>query len=702
MPHRKKLGALVRGSSVRRSSLKQHRELLDGLAHRVFTPALDRSQTLLAYVQSSTDDVSRYRDAFLDEDAGQEAACGDTERPLDREPQGAIAGQDAMGPFETSMLGKLSLGEKNLIALVGDIGCGKSLVVEYLLRGPIDREDHCKPVCGAKGTRLAIRFDFVHDMRLAELAKDGHRRAEIRSELMEEICERMRSGLDDACGIEEPEELVTFWDQQFVRLRGAFYDSSVFVRLRNSLKVYVRDHGGNAADPAVRRSVMREVIVTPQLRFEYYARLWRYALDAKHKGKHQCQLLVFDNVDALDSSVQSSLLTALLSLAEISGCTVLLLLRPETLAKRHKNTRVMDMMSHSGATPSQVVIDRLRRFIDAPVTFYRSEERIPLDEYNRIVGFAARLYRSMRSSPHHVACRFIEALSGYDTRNALIFAQEIIKIDPEVRDDVAASDERVVREFLRGGGPFYSLEQQPFVDNLFCTLDEVGWSRPLIKPRILQLVVASPKHRTTIDRILQVMAGGFEYTEDEIAAALNDLLDPRRQLLRSNGSDSYKRSELAEDGNDVVMATAMGLGYAETLCSDLDYVQEVMYDTVVDQEHFGAPLLDQTVQDRLRLVGGFLRLLLTIDKQETAKFLQLSNVIEYRDCFPGGLLTRPMMTNAVDSVRAITSAIEAHRADEQAATADALALLKNEMDNIRKVFQDLKQDAEQLDERLRD
>lgn len=701
MPRRKKLAQLLKTRPVRYKSLQHHRQLVDGLAHRVFAPMLEGEEALRQYVLSSEDDRSRYGDSILDLGSDEDPAATEDLEPLQTGDHPDDAARSDEGPFEKSLLGKLELGEKHLIAIIGDIGCGKSLVVEYLLRRPIADANHCDDICGAGGTRIAVRFDFINDRPLSELVRDGTRRGRIRVELMDEICERIRASLEDSTNLSEEDELIDFWDWEFSRLRGAFYDSSVFVRLRNRLRKLQKDRGVDLQDIEARRVVMTEVVDNVELRFQYCARLWHYALETKHNGKFLCQLLVFDNVDALDSSVQSALLSVLLSLAETARSTVILLLRPESLARRHKNTRVMDVVNHSGANPTEVVLDRLNRFAASPESFYKEAERIPPAEYERIVEFASRLYEAMRRTPSHPVRKLAESLSGFDVRNALIFAQEIIKIDPEVRDDISVSADRIARELLRGGGPFYSLEGQPFVDNLFRTIDEAGWQRPLIKLRILKLVASSPRARTMLDDILQQMTN-FGYTDDgEICAALNDLLDPRRQLLRSNGQDFYAVSELAENGNDIVMVTEMGKGYSEHLYTNLDYIQEVMYDVVVDNEHLGVPMLDQTVQDRFRLVAGFLRFLFYIDRQETATYLRLSNVVEYRNKFADGLLTHGMARNAADSVRAITTAIELDRAEDSKTTADDFESLKKEMDDIRKLFTDLEQDAERLNDRLK-
>jgi len=698
MPRHRKLARLLRARSVRHDTLEHHRQMLDGLAHRVFTPTLKRKEALHFYVTSSVNDEARYRDSLVSANHCEEAYLRELYARKAGEGDGTIEAEPE-GPFETALLGKLRLGEKNLIALIGDIGCGKSFVSDYLLRGPIDKLPHCTSPCNAGKVRVALKFDFTHDLALAALAKPGKMTGEIRAELMDEVCERIRDCLADSVGLVDEEEFLDFWEQEFQGLRGAFYDSSVFVRLRNRLRRLNKDLKTEWDDIATRQQALDEITSNTQLRFEYCARLWGYALISKHNGRFPCQLLIFDNVDALDASVQSALLGVLLSLAETSRSVVVLLLRPESLARRHKNTRVMDVVSHSGATPTDIVIDRLRRFVSDPNSFFKEEDGLPQDEFERVLNFCIHLYSEMDNSPSHPLRELIASLSGFDVRNALIFAQEIIKIDPEVRDIPSLSSGRITRELLRGGGPYYSTENQPFVDNLFCTIDEVGWNRPLIKLRIITQVCVRPRHRTSIDDILQKMVS-FGYSDVEITAALNDLLDPRRQLLRSNGRDFYQPSELAERGGDIAMITAMGKGYAQHLYADLDYVQEVMYDTAIDEQHFGTPLLDQTVQDRLRLVSGFLHFLFYIDREETATFLRLGNVLEYREAFPDGLLTLRMAQNAADSIRAITSAMETDRAEDPDTTVEEYQSFSKEMADLRKLFTDLVGDAERLNGRL--
>jgi len=675
--------------------VQHHRAKLDGLAHRIFPPILEEDDVALRlYVQSdaaprrASDSPPAERQQLSSNSATPEVDQADVPEEHTAE----------LGPFETRLLAELASGEKHMVCVTGDIGCGKTLTIRYLLGHPIQDAPHADdhPDCTKK--RLLVRMDLLNDQRLASIVREESSEESIEEYLIAEISERVEDSIYESTTMTKDEELVDFWNEQFAESRRSYFSSSVFSKLRNELRRGLPQGTDCAAASVEQRRIVSDAILKgkllPSEKLEYFARLLGYVKRVKYYGQHACQVFVVDNIDGFDPVVQSLVLSILVSFADFSKGEFILPLRPETLARRHRNTRVVDVVKYAGASPAEVVIDRLDRFLDDPWTYFRVEEGVTRDELEKIQSFCQRARRILAQATHPVTT-LLRDVSGRDVRNGLMFAQELIRLSPAVRDSEDASGERIARELIRAGSPFYSRQSQPFVENLFTTLDAAGRKRPLMKIRILRYLVQQSEHEASLDALVQELRL-FGYKNIEVCAALNDLLGETRQLLRTNSRDTYTPDHITNDGQDLVRLTRMGLGYALELYAMPSYVQETMYDAVIEPENFAAPLLAEKLHDRLHLLGGFLDYLLTIDRQEVDEYLRRADIVQYKEVFPRELVTRHIIDECYQAVSKITDSVEAARAEDQSCTADGFAALQRRMASVRTRFHNVRDKATQM------
>jgi len=675
---------------------RSRRELLDNLAHRVFTPVLDDEDAILKlYVQSG----AGRREGVQTAQVGEEPETGGLGEAGVRRVVGAVGGPTALGPFERSLLGKLASGDKHLICVTGDIGCGKTLALRYLLGDPISNAPHPADHRGCRKKRLLVRLDFLNDTKLSSIVEDQLHRNALEEHLIGEVVVRIEHSIYACTSMTEQEELTGFWNDQFAEAGVHYFDTSVFGRLYNALKRRLPDGTDCATASIADRKTVRDAILEasplPSEKLEYYARFLRYVKRVKYSNNSACQVFVIDNIDGYDPIVQSKVLSVLVSTADMSRSSFVLLLRPETLARRHKNTRVMDVVPHGGASTVEIVTDRLRRFVGDPWSYFHVDEEISRDEFEKIVSFCRRALVFLGEQTAHPVTALLRDVSGGDVRNGLMLAQELVLLSPSVRDDETASAERIARELIRGSGPFYSQRTQPLVENLFTTEEAEGRGRPLMKARMLHFLIQQSDHQASLDALVQELRR-FGYRDTEICTGLNDLLSEARQLLRTNARDRYTPEAIANDGQDIVRLTSMGRGYESALYTMPTYVQEAMYEAVIDPELFGAPLLAEKLDDRLHLLGGFLDYLLDSDSQEVSEYLRRADIVQYTETFPRELITRRVIDACCLAVTRITDSVEAARAEDQSCTADGLSALRARMAAVRTRFLNLRDKATQL------
>lgn len=114
----------------------------------------------------------------------------------------------------------------------------------------------------------------------------------------------------------------------------------------------------------------------------------------------------------------------------------------------------------------------------------------------------------------------------------------------------------------------------------------------------------------------------FGYSiEHTVIPALNDMLRPDIQLLRSNGKSEYSFHDALTSTADSFIITEIGKGYINNLFGNLDYLQEVMLDVSVDKLPDRSLTTNLWLPEKIDLIRRFVELLYKQDKKEMESYL---------------------------------------------------------------------------------
>jgi hypothetical protein len=569
----------------------------------------------------------------------------ESQNPLVQRPSGP-------GPGEQTFLAKLLEGEKKLVILQGALGSGKTLLLRYVAEQLMrDAPEHCGR-CDQGRNILIISFDsFEYPDNIDE---PGAARAFVQ----DAVLKVMQSAILSRAQVSREEEVTTYWDEQITEIASGTRGSFVFAHVHNRIADAKAKKGGAELTVDELLGLRDEVLKSPQLATEYVARLWNYAFHRKYGGNHRCQVLVFDNLDQVAPMVQSVLLDLMINLAVHIEPAIVAAFRPETWSRHGHNRTVVDINEHTGVSPLEVVIERLARFVIGAETYRNEAESISEREFSEIVLACKELLRVLATSRTDRLVSLLEGLSGQDIRSTLVLCQRLIRAAGagySLSQKAGQSD--LVQMLLTGGATYFQSAPKGFIQNIFTTEDPVAWRPLLLKLRVLQIVGTAPGQVTTIAQLMHA-ARGFSYTDEQVAAALNELLSPYRQLLRSNGQLTYSPLDLAESAGQYSLAlTRTGEGYLRQLPGILGYVEQVMFEARIDIDEYRGILNDGSLLERLRVLEGFLRYVMEQDEVETRTAVNSIGMGSVRGILPDGLLCMRLVEGCSRSATAILASV---------------------------------------------
>jgi len=603
----------------------------DSLAKRVFSTDLDQKDLAEVYIQSRP--------------IAANASFGDVL------PDGVLP----LGEFEAQILGKLLSPVCPVLCITGPMGCGKSTTIRYLEHLARIRA-HCREDCAACQERLIAYVDFNEHITLAEGDGDGDGLVQ---RLFSVLCDELLARLRLHSQFTRPEELTKFWQCEFERYRAGQQPSKAFRKIIASWEgIHPVDFSAPSEEDMRRQEqALNAVEQDKELHLDYMVRLWEYMIRVYFGGSHGCAFIILDNIDRIAPKIQRRLVEFVHANARRAGPMFVLLVRPETFDYTGVGTGVIDTVAHRGPTPEEVVLARLQRFCDDPESFFDPKSGLPVEQFELLKTFLLGVQRLIRSDPHKTFNQFLGYACGSSIRAALRIAQNLFRVSVADMKNPSISIHDVIRTCVNGGESQLRWTNQRVIEHLFHVSGDQGGS-PLVKPRILRYLGRHGQGRRRLSEVANVMRV-FGYGESAVREAINDMMRIDSQLVRSNGSDRYYEGDAAREyGAHKIVLTKIGEGYGDHLINDVDYVQEVMLDTLVDGDHFPRRITNYGyLSEKFRLLHRFLDELRRIDGEETRRFCEAWGKDAYASAFGEHMISLDIIHGIYRSVvRILTSA----------------------------------------------
>jgi hypothetical protein len=283
-------------------------------------------------------------------------------------------------------------------------------------------------------------------------------------------------------------------------------------------------------------------------------------------------------------------------------------------------TGVLDVEIHRGNKPSEIILLRLQEFCDKPDDYFEPEGGLTREQFEIVKKYAIRVNQIIRSDHNLSFIKFIDEASGISIRPAFLIAQNIFSASIAEMNDEMLHARDVVRICIRGNEPQLHWSPDIGVEHLFrVSTHEIGGL--MVKSRILRYLGRTENGLRRINEIITIMTT-FGYEENIVVDAMNDMMQIKHQLLRSNGFDHYEDDSLKKHSSDHVLITDIGRGYVNHIIHNIDYLQEMMLDTYVDGDHFPKSISYGYLIDKFRLIRLFLEELRRTDIEEMRLFLE--------------------------------------------------------------------------------
>ncbi len=607
-------------------------KLLDSLTQRIFLPRMDFETLLDYYVLRAKPLEVRF---------GQPSHMGSYSE-VDIGIKGP--GTNKIGLYEKLLWNKLVYPPQNVLILVGGIGCGKTMSIQLICGITKDTPQHCPQQPKCKGKRLHILMDFneVDYDKESDFDKACH-------EFMRDLSDRMSSNLYETLKPTERFEFIDFWNYEINRQHAEGGIEYAFSKIINEMQHMMGPNWEKSVDDDaifIRREVFKEIEKDTALFLDYQCRFWRYILESVYEGKRQCVFAILDNIDCASPALQSAVRKVVISYQKRFNNTFVVCLRPETLLAKPVGVaaNVVDIEPHCGPDPFDVVVDRLKKFIDNPKLFFRPKE-LHEELEKQIYELAKEIYRYLTDERNGKIIKdFIESLAGTNIRNALILATNLLKLRIEEHD---FGPHELNRALISPPYRRYNRSVDNPVENIF-HVEGSPDGRLLIKGRFLQFMRLGEQNTRTISDIV-TMLENFGYKGDLICKACNEMMEPAHQLIISNSKVQYSLADFLSSENDEITLTYAGIGYAEKLIYDLDYISMVMPSCVVESSSF--PVLPgHGLLRRFRTVIAFLNELNKVDYKETFDLKSLHSKEIYISNFGETMLMWEIIRNVCQSI----------------------------------------------------
>lgn len=626
-----------------RSSEKSFGKLLDSLAQRIFLPDDLSFETLLNYYIPRTEPMDRRFGYSSNMRFSNIELILKVNGHLEELPR-------KIGSYEKLLWNKLVHPPRNVLFIVGGIGCGKTWTCQLITKITKTIPEHCPDFSLCNRKRLHITMDFNEiDYRHESDFTVAYQK------FVEDLSDRMASNLYTTLKPTDEFEFFDFWNHEINRQHEEGAIAYAFSKIVNEMRDkadpnWEKEPCDDAMD--LRKEIFKKIKNNPMLFLDYQCRFWHYVLEKVYGGRRQCVFAILDNIDCASPALQAAVREVVISHQKRFGNTFVVCLRPETLKAKPLGVaaNVIDVEPHCGPEPFDVLADRLKRFVENPNPFFKHKE-LGKDLEKHAHELACEIHKFLTGRRSWIIKEFVESLAGSNIRSALIMATNLLKLRIEEHD---FGPYELNRAFISLPYEYYSRTIHSSVENIFHI--EGVFKGLLVKGRILQFLRSGEQNTRTISEFV-TMLGSFGYEQQLICKACNEMMEPAHQLIISNRKVEYSLLDFLNSDNDNLMLTSAGIGYADKLMHSLDYISMVMPDCIVESSSFpiqsGYGLLH-----RFRAVIAFLNILRKTDRKETSGLRMLYGRNLYIENFGETMLTWEIIRNVCVSISYILNSLE--------------------------------------------
>lgn len=595
------------------------------MAQTVFDPVPDKEEIPAWFLQSQPlDESNAFRD-LLPEDLPQ------------------------LGSYEVKIIDKLIHPKRPVLAIVGPMGSGKTTMKNYIALHLVKNRRHCER-CDRRSNRLIAHINFDEHTYLNDLSG-----VTLTNKFFNILCDELRSRIVNDASISEEEELFGFWDYELERFIHQKSSSLAFRKVAAKIRFQPRTPDQPIPPEAleVRRKMKSQIEKSPETHLDYLIRLWGYIIKFQFCNNSGCAYIILDNVDHAEPILQKKIVELIHSHVQMNGPTFIILVRPETFDNLGLGTGIIDAEMHHGPRVLDVIKKRLELFCSNPDAFYEPGRGLSDSQYQVLKSFLVTVNREIQVDKYQNFQNFIDNACGSSIRNGMLLMQGLFAASVADMMDTNLTSRDLIRILIRHGQDQFHWSASHQINHMFRVENHNGNSL-LVKPRILRYLGRHEKGKRRINEIVNVLQA-FGYDDDLTISALNDLMRITSQLVRSNGFNYYEDDSLRKYGGHNIFLTDIGRGYSNYLCSNIDYLQEVMLDTFVDGDNFPQQIGYGYVVEKFKLLYLFLKELRRIDVEETERFTETWTPKAYIDSFGDHLVTLDMIQSIHQPVTGILS-----------------------------------------------
>jgi len=609
----------------RKEKITDHPEMLDSLAVEIFTQEYDWETLKKLYMQSG-------------KHSGKASKSAGNKDIL---PDEHVNNWEELGANEKYLTSKI-YSDPSPIYIVGSIGSGKSAFLRFFANQIHANKNHpCNKDCKKKHDALLIDFSKNDPLEFKGWDEQKIDVAFIKLLLipLKEFISVFLKHVKD--------EITEVWDYWKENIEEEPHVKEVTIPsfIRGKLRDKKADDWDDATFDVIiskREEILEEIRQDSVNYLDYLIAVIEYIQKRYFHTEKRCIILIIDNIDKLYTIVQHIVIDRLNTICNKSGRVKIVTSIRNGTFENHvfKFQHVFDKIINSGPKPIDIVIDRIRKFLNYPHE-YKASRTLSKDDLNIVCNFLHFVIKRLKISP--LLKSVFSAFCGDNIRISLILAQYfLVSIIYRLENYKTITDNDLIRTFIIKTNKDYKFEwsEREQIENIFCT--HKHWQKSyFLKPRLLKLLNDCVGAEGIAIKKLVYILRRFNYSVTEISHALWEMsLDTKGLIWNTSCLTFNNPNGLLMSKDTIVHISEIGVGYFKTLMNCIDYIQEMAYDTPISDEDYKLPqnrkfpLLDKNdILERLGAVFALLNCLLKREVEDIKIYLNRRSRKEYLDYF---------------------------------------------------------------------
>jgi hypothetical protein len=608
------------------------------LASRVLQCEFDRRGSLAHLDSSNRGDIKTYVDCAVTGPSitryGETINVGPTERGSQliktiRTENGEPA--DLL-TYEHLLVERIHGSTYNIV-LVGATGSGKTRRLEYIWERYIKHHAECVTESKCRtGKRVRLSFDL--DKRDVKTASHFY------STLYETINAMLRR-LDAT----ERAEAYQEFRAKVVQL---FDDDADLAYMPTLLRCGIAETDAPSLTElpnACRPDEMRDLVL-------FILHFCGWLCDTRRHQSFLCLHLCIDNVDASPAAVQEALLSLLVDARPPLSLLIVCACRPQTMRRWVSKRDLLDVIPHIGASAYDIVLRRLKSFLDEPP----SDDELADLLQNAIPprGFLANLaFLHTRLQAEHFR-EFFDDIFGWHVRDGIVFAQSIVELAANKRvselrpGDDGRSDYVLERMLFR---PWGVARPAGHVPNIYA----VGLHPKLrlLGTRVMKAVTGAGEGSLRVKHVWEQVAA-FGYSQEDVLDSLNGMLG--QGMIVAATREEHTLGAFTECSEERLFVTRTGEGILRK-SMQMTYIESCMYECRSESSNYRHnPRLIPTFGDALFVLREFLTETGRIDTAEVREVKKRKQFKRYAERYGYSCIAWDMYAAVMPTVLRIIKA----------------------------------------------